>query len=286
MRFIAFFSTTTGVEAEELLELEELLEEEELLDWLELDEEEELEDEDEEEVEDWEESLEVLLWDPVEEEVAEELPEDSVLSEEELPERFIAKEQLVAMPKQERRVKRVRGRFECFISIPPYDVEDIILGVFAYRCKKKVPEKKATIVKCARKGVRTMKKASAILYTIGAILAIFGTLTFLAFGIVMKAIPLDKIQQVFNEVNKDASVTFAKFKETWDLLGTILIIAGACNLVGCVLGFIGASFARDPNSSNVVIHIIAIIFGIGAMDVLLVLGGIFGIVGGATAQKA
>ena len=228
----------------------------------------------------------MLLWDPVEEEVAEELPEDSVLSEEELPERAIAKEQLVAMPKQERRVKRVRGRFECFISIPPY-VEDIILGVFAYRCKKKVPEEKATIVKCARKGVRTMKKASAVLYTIGAILAIFGTLVFLALGIVMKAIPMDKIQEAFNEYSKqDASLTFAKFKEAWDLLGTIFVIAGACSLVGCVLGFIGASFARDPNSSNVVIHIIALIFGIGALDVLLVLGGVFGIVGGATAKKA
>lgn len=131
-----------------------------------------------------------------------------------------------------------------------------------------------------------MKKASAVLYTIGAILAIFGTLAFLALGIVMKAIPMDKIQEVFNEVNKDASVTFAKFKEAWDILGTILVIVGACSLVGCVLGFIGASFARDPNNSNVVIHIIALIFGIGALDVLLVLGGIFGIVGGATAKKA
>ena len=137
-----------------------------------------------------------------------------------------------------------------------------------------------------------MKKASKILYIIGAIAAIVGFVSLLILGISTLAIDNQTLFQMYNESNKAAMEsgvpmaqlpTFNDWKEARNMGGITLIVVAAVEAIVACLAFFGFS-ASLRGSKNKVIHIVNIVFGAISGSVLVLLGGIFGVIAANQAQ--
>ena len=137
-----------------------------------------------------------------------------------------------------------------------------------------------------------MKKASKILYLIGAILAVVVFVVLMIWGVTTLATDSKELWQAYLQMiaeQRAAGVkeaefqTFAEFQAAKQTVGIVFcVLAGIEALVAC-FGFFGFAANLRPGKHQG-IHIAAIVIGALSGDVLLLLGGIFGTVAGNQQQ--